>query len=309
MARVDQLPADQKAVLQLLLKQGKSYDDLAAMLRLDGTGVRDRALDALDSLGPDDTAGLAPERQDDLSDFLLGQQSASQRAATRAFLEGSAAGRAWARVVAGELRPLAGDALPDIPAEGAEVDEAFGALSARKAAREDRAKSSRLGGFLVLGGLGIALAVGLVLLLGGGDDDDKSPDRPATTAAQTTGTTPTVDAQINLTSAIQGSKALGVAQVLSQGGQRALAVTGQALQPSARYVVWLYNSPSNAQFLGFAPPVQKDGRLSGLAPLPEDASKFKQLVVTKEKIDRPTKPGTIVLRGELTLTGGAPQTG
>lgn len=305
MAHVDQLPADQKAVLQLLLKQGKTYDELATMLRLDGAGVRDRALDALDALGPDDTAGLTSERQDELSDYLLGQQSASQRAATRSFLEGSAAGRAWARVVAGELRPLAGEALPDIPAEGAEVDEAFGALSARKAAREDRAKSSRLGGFLVLGGLGIALAVGLVLLLGGGDDDS-SPERPATTAAQTTGTTPSVDAQINLTSAVQGSKALGVAQVLSQGGQRALAVTGQDLQPSARYVVWLYNSPSNAQFLGFAPPVTKDGRLSGLAPLPEDASKFKQLVVTKEKIDRPTKPGTIVLRGELTLTGGAP---
>lgn len=308
MARVDQLPADQKAVLQLLLKQGKTYDELATMLRLDGTGVRDRALDALDALGPDDTAGLASERQDEVSDYLLGQQSASQRAATRSFLEGSAAGRAWARVVAGELRALAGDALPDIPAEGAEVDEAFDALSARKAAREDRDKSSRLGGFLVLGGLGIALAVGLVLLLGGGDDDD-SPDRPATTAAQTTGTTPTVDAQINLTAAVQGSKALGVAQVLSQGGQRALAVTGQDLQPSARYVVWLYNSPSNAQFLGFAPPVGDDGRLSGLAPLPEDASKFKQLVVTKEKIDRPTKPGTIVLRGELTLTGGAPTAG
>ena len=51
MARVDDLPADQKAVIQLLLKQGKTYDELAALLRLDGAGVRDRALDALDALG------------------------------------------------------------------------------------------------------------------------------------------------------------------------------------------------------------------------------------------------------------------
>lgn len=302
MARVEELPADQKAVLQLLLKQGKSYDELAALLRLDATGVRDRALDALDALGPQDAAGLSSERQDEISDYLLGQQSASQRAATRSFLEGSAAGRAWARVVAGELRPLAGDALPEIPAEGAEVDEAFDALQARKAAREERAKSSRLGGFLVLGGLGIAVAVGLVLLLGGGDDDS-TPSRASTTAAQTTTTGPKVDAQINLAAETEGSKALGVAQVLSQDGQRALAVTGQDLQESSRYVVWLYNSPSDAQFLGFAPPVGKDGRLSGLAGLPEDASKYKQLVVTREKVDRPQRPGTIVLRGQLELGG------
>lgn len=304
MARVEELPADQKAVLQLLLKQGKSYDELAALLRLDATGVRDRALDALDSLGPQETAGLSSERQDEISDYLLGQQTASQRAATRSFLEGSAAGRAWARVVAGELRPLAGDALPEIPAEGAEVDEAFDALQARKAAREERAKSSRLGGFLVLGGLGIALAVGLVLLLGGGDDDS-TPSRASTTAAQTTTTGPKVDAQINLAAETEGSKALGVAQVLSQDGQRALAVTGQDLQESSRYVVWLYNSPSDAQFLGFAPPVGKDGRLSGLAGLPEDAAKYKQLVVTREKVDRPQRPGTIVLRGQLELGSGS----
>ncbi|PTL55040.1 hypothetical protein [Paraconexibacter algicola] len=303
MARVDDLPADQKAVIQLLLKQGKTYDELAALLRLDGAGVRDRALDALDSLGPDDTGDLESERQDDISDFLLGQQTASQRAATREFLETSAAGRAWARVVAAELRPIGGDALPDIPAGGREVDEAFDALEARKVARQERAKSSRLGGLLVLIGVGVAIAVGGVLLIGGGDDE--SDDTPTTTQAASTGPTgtPSVDAQINLTAAVQGSKALGVAQVLSQDGQRALAVTAQDLQPSSRYVVWLYNSPSDAQFLGFAPPVGDDGRLSGLAPVPAEATKFRQLVITKEKVDRPSKPGTIVLRGQLDLGG------
>jgi hypothetical protein len=301
MARVDDLPADQKAVIQLLLKQGKTYDELAALLRLDGAGVRDRALDALDALGPDDAGDLDAAHQDDISDFLLGQQSASKRAATRDLLETSAAGRAWARVVASELRPIAGDALPDIPAAGKEADEAFDALEARKVAREERAKSSKLGGLLVLIGLGVAIAVGGVLLLGGGDDDqDDTPTAAQTAPTGATGT-PSVDAQINLTAAVEGSKALGVAQVLSQDGQRALAVTGQDLQASSRYVVWLYNSPSDAQFLGFAPPVGEDGRLSGLAPVPEEASKFKQLVITKEKVDRPQKPGTIVLRGALDL--------
>lgn len=303
MARVDDLPADQKAVIQLLLKQGKTYDELAALLRLDGAGVRDRALDALDSLGPDDAGDLDSAHQDDISDFLLGQQSASKRAATRDLLETSAAGRAWARVVASELRPIAGDALPDIPAAGKEADEAFDALEARKAARQERAKSSKLGGLLVLIGLGVAIAVGGVLVLGGGDDEDDTPAAAQSTPTGPTGAAPTVDAQINLTAAVEGSKALGVAQVLSQDGQRALAVTGQDLQASSRYVVWLYNSPSDSQFLGFAPPVGEDGRLSGLAPVPEEASKFKQLVITRERVDRPQRPGTIVLRGALDLGG------
>ena len=107
--------------------------------------MRERARDALDSLGPDDTAGLSVERQDEVADYLLGQQSASERAATREFLEGSAAGRAWARVVAGELRPLAGDALPEIPAERAEVDEAFDALEARKGRRVERRRARASG--------------------------------------------------------------------------------------------------------------------------------------------------------------------
>ena len=35
MSRLDDLPADRKAVLQLLLKQRKSYDDLSGLLRID----------------------------------------------------------------------------------------------------------------------------------------------------------------------------------------------------------------------------------------------------------------------------------
>src|SRR4051794_41915608 len=125
MATLDQLPPDQRAVLQLLLKQGKSYGDIAGLLRIEPTAVQARAHDALDALGPDETAGLTGARQDEIADYLLGQQSASERAATREFLEGSAGGRAWARVVAAELRPLAGDTLPEIPAEGVELDAAF----------------------------------------------------------------------------------------------------------------------------------------------------------------------------------------
>lgn len=306
MPRVDDLPADQKAVLQLLLKQGKSYDELAALLRLDEAGVRDRALDALDALGPEEPGDLEQDRQDEISDYLLGQQTASQRTQTRAFLAGSATGRAWARIVSAELRPLAGDGLPEIPSEEKETEEAFDALEARKVARAEREKSSRLGGILLLVGIGIAIAVGIILLVGGGDDED---DAPAETATTQTAAAPTVDAQINLTGQ-NNSDAVGVVQVLSQGGQRALAISAQDMEEGSRYAVWLYNSPSNAQFLGFAPPVGEDGRLAGLAPVPPDADQYESIIVTRERDDRPTRPGTIVLRGEFTLgTPGGGGTG
>src|SRR5215211_6724660 len=117
MSRLEALPADQKSVLQLLLRQGKGYDDLSGLLRLDVEEVRSRAYDALDTLGPG-AAGLPAERRHEISDWLLGQRDPDEAAATRAFVDGSTAGRVWAHGVARELEPLAGDRLPELPAEG-----------------------------------------------------------------------------------------------------------------------------------------------------------------------------------------------
>lgn len=301
MARFDELPADQKAVLQLLLKQGKSYDDLSTLLRTAPEAVRDRALMALDALAPASSPGLDDETRDEIGDYLLGQQTASERARTRALLESSPTARAWARVVAGELRPVAGDALPEIPAEGVEIDEAFDALQARHRNREERERSSRLGGILVLAGLGVALAVVLVLLLSGGDDNK---DKPTAKAPATTSTEPQIESQINMRPAQAGSKAAGVVLILAQGNQRVYAFRAQDLKvPSPRYAVWLYNSPSQAQFMGFAPPVRGNGRLTAVTAVPKDASKYKEIVITRERVDKPSKPGLLVLRGPLQSQG------
>src|SRR5439155_25893572 len=149
----------------------------------------------------------------EVADYLLSQQSASERAATREFLEGSAAGRAWARVVAGELRPLAGDALPEVPAEGAEVDEAFDALQARQARRVEVKRSSRVGGMILIVGA-IVVAVALILIIrGGGNNKNESASTPpaaSTPATQTQPTQPQIERQINLRPPqASGSKALG----------------------------------------------------------------------------------------------------
>jgi hypothetical protein len=115
MSRIETLPPDQRAVLQLLLRQGKPFRDLSGVLEIPEDEVRRRAHGALDALGPDETEALEPDRRAEIADFLLGQQDDPARERTRAFLEGSPAGRAWARVVADQLRALTSEGLPEIP--------------------------------------------------------------------------------------------------------------------------------------------------------------------------------------------------
>src|SRR3954468_13217333 len=191
MSGIDDLAPDQRAVLQLLLKQGKAYVELAALLRIEPSAVRERAIAALDELGPREGVPLAPERRAEIADYLLGQQSASERQNTREMLEGSAAGRAWARVVAGELRPIAGDALPEIPAEGAEVEEAFGALQARQERKAEVESKLRIGG-VILPVAAVVVAVALILIIrSGGNDNGDGASRSNTTPKMTTGTSTT----------------------------------------------------------------------------------------------------------------------
>jgi hypothetical protein len=306
MPRIDDLPPDQRAAVQLLLKQGRSYDEIAQMLRIDPSAVRERARTALDALGPADIDDLPFEHQDDIADYLLGQQTASRRQATRELLEHSPAGRAWARVVAGELRPIAGDNLPEIPAEAAEVDEAFDALTARHAHREHAERSSRVGGIILLGGLAIALVV-LVLLLTGalGDDGESNGEATGTTSTQPTTTQPEIQAQLNLRPPEgSSSKAAGVAVIARQGDQRVFQLLAQDIKPPAAqgrfYAIWLYASADKAKLLGFPDPQPgKDGKMQTQAALPADANEYSELVVTRETQERPAKPGTIVLRARL----------
>jgi hypothetical protein len=315
MPRIDDLPADRRAVLQLLLKQGKSYDDLASLLRIEPQTVRERARDALDRLGVSG-AGM-PEldmaEQDEIADYLLGQQSASERAATRDLLETSAPGRAWARVVSGELRELAGDQLPEIPSERAEVDEAFGALEARKEARERQAKSSRLGGVLLLAAVGVAVAFLIVFVISG-NDDNKASDSAGTTATETTGTTTAaggqqVLGQINL-NAVSGSpnpKALAAVTLVAADSGVSMVFQGQDIPPNTKgnvYALWVATA-ENAARLGFTPRVGKRGRLrfQGTIPPEIDLSKFQAMILTRETTADPKTPGKIIIAGQLPQAG------
>lgn len=131
MASLDSLPADQRAVIQLVLQQGRRYDDIAAMLSVDRAGVRQRALNAFDALGPDNSIP-APQRAL-LTDYLLGQLPGRVADQVHDGIADDPAQRAWLRVVASEVGGLAPAGLPAIPAPGARRAEPAAASPASPA--------------------------------------------------------------------------------------------------------------------------------------------------------------------------------
>jgi len=227
---LDDLTPDQRAVLQLLLKQGKSYAELAALLRIDPEAVRQRAIGAIAALGPEVDEG----DRGVLTDWLLGQLDDEGRAATRDLLTESPAALEWAEAIGERLRAEGLEPRGELPAaEVAEAPEEPEATpDAEPVAEEEPApepeparepepepeadpeperepaplpgfaptdgddggeRPSRLGGALLIGGLVVVIVVVAVILLGGGDDDGPSTaTQTQATATQTTGqTTPT----------------------------------------------------------------------------------------------------------------------
>jgi hypothetical protein len=115
MATLEHLPADQRAVLQLVLQRGRGYDEIARLLSMDRAAVRERALNAFDALGPQ--TGVGDQRRALITDYLLGQLPPAVNEQVRDHLSQSPSERAWARVLASELAPLANRPLPEIPTE------------------------------------------------------------------------------------------------------------------------------------------------------------------------------------------------
>jgi hypothetical protein len=218
MASLDSLPPDQRAVLDLVLQRGRSYDDIARLLAIDRAAVRARALAAFDEIGPD--TGLAPEARALITDYLLGQLPAKVAEQTRDRLAEAPYERAWARVLASELSPVASKPLPEIPEGTARARAGTGAgdasssepaaqestkpearpprrperdrESGRRIPRPTDRPSSRRGGviFLLVGTIVVVLVVVvLIAVLSGGKSNRSSST--GTVAAGTTSTAST----------------------------------------------------------------------------------------------------------------------
>lgn len=169
--------------------------------------------------------------------------------------------------------------------------------------------SSRLGGAILLGLIvvGAIVAIVLVSTSGGGSPAPKSQSSAAVGNTGATGTTGTAQVRLNQQLKLtppNGGSAVGAAAVLSQSGRYVLALAAEHLPASEGfyYAAWLYNSPSEAYPLGKAPSVSSNGQLKPVAQaLPENASHFHQLIITKETSEHPSSPGETVLVGPFSL--------
>jgi hypothetical protein len=310
MASIEGLPADQRAVLELVLRRGRSYDEIAQMLSIDRAGVRQRALAALDALGPQ--TRVSSERRALITDYLLGALPEAVAGEVRGHLSQSASERAWARAVSSELQGISEHPLPEVPAEAGET--ASDAASPKAADTPSRVSSRRGGALLLALGAAVVVAVVLVLVLSGGGHKRAPRQARAATpigATGTTGTTGTTGARVVAAIALKppsgGKSPLGFAEVIQAQGQLGIAIAAQGLaanttHPPNAYAVWLYNTPTDSHILGFVnPAVGSNGQLKTAGGLPTNASHYQKLLVTIETRSNPKTPGRIVLEGPLRL--------
>jgi hypothetical protein len=319
MSRLDELPPDQRAALSLLLRQRKSYVDVAALLSISESAVRARAHAALAVLAPRQARELTAERRQEIGDYLLGQDSVAERLSTRTFLNGSEPGRTWALAISAELALLASGTLPDIPAERTPAASRSAAQAAGQGqpatgspvatpASSGSQPSSRLGGALLLAAIVVAVVVAVILLTssGGGSHAKKTASTSTNTAKTSTTGAPTVVQRVALHSPNPRSRSVGALEVVSEAGKLAFVIAAEHLPPSRGnyYAIWLYNSHTSALPLSKSPPVGSNERLEGAASLPGNAGEYREVLLTRETSEHPTHPGVVVLRGPFSLGGG-----
>ena len=309
MATFDQLSPEQRAIVELVLRQGKTYNELADMLNLPEGRVRELARDALVELAPVSVRGVEEDWRGQLADYVLGQQSGPEATATKGHLRRSEAARSWARSLLDSLEQFyENGSVPAIP-EGER-----GSRGSRRAAAATPARADRPGGgALAAAGdpgrrrllMAAAAAMVLVLLavviwpigaLTGGDDDDSTGSADSTPASQNTG---------NQQAAGQTSgQPAGVAVVVQRNGKKQLLVQAANLAPSGQsegYYVWLYNSPDDAKSLG-GQVTDQQGNYQALGAFPADYRDYKYIDITRQQVGKDTNvkhSGDSVLRGPM----------
>jgi hypothetical protein len=299
MATFDQLSPEQRAIVELVLRQGKTYNELADMLNLPEARVRELARDALVELAPVSVRGVEEDWRGQLADYVLGQQSGPEATATKGHLRRSEAARSWARSLLDSLDQFySNGSVPAIPE---------GERRPRRAAPTDREPSSRAGlapvgdpvmRRRVLAAAGALLVLLLIVLvwpvgLLTGDDNSSSADQSG--AASTSG-------QSRQTST-NGAPA-GIAIVVQRNGKKQLLVQAANLSPSGQsegYYVWLYNSQDDAKSLG-GQVTDQQGNYQALGGFPADYQNYKYIDISRQQIGKDPNvkhSGDSVLRGPM----------
>jgi Anti-sigma-K factor rskA, C-terminal/Sigma-70, region 4 len=306
MATFDQLSPEQRAIVELVLRQGKTYSELAEMLSLPEPRVRELARDALVELAPVSVRGVEEDWRGQLADYVLGQQSGPEATATKGHLRRSEAARSWTRSLLDSLEQFYEDgSVPAIP------DGERGRAARRPAREPTTAPAARAGGgglaaandpvlrrrlLAGLAALAVVLLVVLVwpvgILTGGDDEGSADTPEPAQNAAQGDGQ-----------QAASGEPA-GIAIVVDQNGKKQLLVQAAQLPASGQsegYYVWLYNSQGDSKSLG-GQVTDEQGNYQAIGALPADFQDYRFIDVTRQRIGSDPNikhSGESVLRGRM----------
>jgi hypothetical protein len=135
MSPLSALAPDQRAVLELLLRQGRDYAELSELLGLPEAGVRSRAHAALAALAPDRPAPVGEDGA--VADWILGQQDDAEAERARGSIARMPAWHAWASAVTDRLSEVEGAELPELPQP--ETDEPEPAKPRRRPVRDGTA--------------------------------------------------------------------------------------------------------------------------------------------------------------------------
>jgi hypothetical protein len=316
MTPLDTLAPDQRAVLELVLRQGRSYGELSELLAIPEREVRARADAGLRALAGEPAAGVDSGR---IADWLLGQQPDADAERTGAAVARSEDARAWAATAAERLGELGG-AMPSVPAaDGADRAARPRPLRDRDPAaalpppvREEPAggvpRSSRLGGAILIGVVALLVGATLLWIFVLRDDDEEPASAPPAATA-----TPTAAANAN-DIVLQGtgdSQAQGLMRLIRrEDGSVQFAIAAQDVPPNEGrevYAVWFTREGGRPRRLGFAQtPVGEDGILTTGGPQESDVDKFpnwfatyEKILITRETNATAKRPGPAVLEGTL----------
>jgi hypothetical protein len=240
------LSEDSRSLLQLLLARGKSYGDIAGLLGVDESEVRARAHSALAEI-----YGSDPDREANLTDYLLGQADPIERASTARTLADNPDARETASELSAQLKLLVPGA--DLPKLDATAGSLAGGSRRRrqsdvKSEPKSRKSSSdtghsgprgllkglsmtqrRLLAVLVLAAILVAVIILVVSLVGSDGSEDTTAEQPAATTA--------------VLRPVEGQQGRGVVNFGFSGTELAAQLQFNDLEPSAEgqsYVVWLF---------------------------------------------------------------------
>jgi hypothetical protein len=296
------LTDDQRAMLQLVLQHGQSYEDISALQGIDVEGVRSSARAALAEIGGED-----PDTQVGLTDYLLGQADPIGRADVARQLQSDSDTRALAERLEAQLRLIApGADLPSLVGDGsaparrkakpaAQAKPATSTASAAEQAEVSGTEKTgpsmgeRLSGALgekrtqaIAGIAGVAvLVVVIILLVAGGGDDSSSDSAGNGGGGDAQGASGNSQQASNqgppraVLEAQDGSDARGIAVIGQIRRVPTLQVTAFNLAQTAdteSYAIWLRSS-NTAIPLGRTK-VTKTGRMQVRLQLPTQILQF-----------------------------------